>query len=44
MQYTLKDIYIDYQKEYNNIDKEIYINIIQEFNISYKNIIYNTRM
>ena len=33
MQYTLKDIYIDYQKEYNNIDKEIYINIIQEFNI-----------
>ena len=33
MQYTLKDIYIDYQKENNNIDKEIYINIIQEFNI-----------
>ena len=34
MSYTLKDIYIDYQNEYNDdIDKATYTNIVQEFNI-----------
>ena len=34
MSYTLKDIYIDYQNEYNDdINKSTYTNIVQEFNI-----------
>ena len=33
MQYTLKDIYKDYQEKYNTIDKDTYTNIVQEFNI-----------
>ena len=34
MSYTLKNIYIDYQNEYNdNIDKATYTNIVQEFNM-----------
>ena len=34
MIYNLKDIYIDYQNEYDdNIDKTTYTNIVQEFNI-----------
>ena len=39
MQYTLKDIYIDYQKKYNYIDKSVYTDIIQEFNIMIMNYI-----
>ena len=39
MQYNLKDIYIDYQKEYSNLDKNIYTDIIQEFNIMIMNYI-----
>ena len=33
MLHTLKDIYLDYQIEHKAIDKTIYTNIIQEFNI-----------
>ena len=33
MLHTLKDIYLDYQMEHNDIDKTVYTNIIQEFNI-----------
>ena len=33
MLHTLKNIYLDYQMEHDDIDKTIYTNIIQEFNI-----------
>ena len=34
MHYTLKDIYVNYKEEYNEeIDKVLYTDIIQEFNI-----------
>ena len=39
MQHTLKNIYIDYQNKCGNIDKSLYTDIIQEFNIMIMNYI-----